>query len=129
MWRILSAVHSGVLGVARLHRGSDQRESVAQRAGLVERGFIACADEAAVAFEQRQVIRKRRAQSSPARARDGRAQRVGGSVASSRRQLCDAGPALPRAALQRAASHAVAHGGEVAGPAAPDRRAAPARGR
>ncbi len=54
----LEALDAGVVGVARLHRGNHQPRGIAQIAGLVQRGFIARAHEAAVALEQRQFIRQ-----------------------------------------------------------------------
>ncbi len=45
------AADAGILGVARLQRGDDAARFVAQGAGLVERGVVAFAHEAAVALE------------------------------------------------------------------------------
>ena len=55
----LEALDAGVVGVARLHRGDDEARGVAQVAGLVERGLIAFANEAAVALDQRQLLGQR----------------------------------------------------------------------
>ena len=50
---------AGRLGVTHLQRGDDAARFVAQRARLVERGFVAGADEAAVAAERRQFVGQR----------------------------------------------------------------------
>ena len=53
------ALDAGLFGVARLHRGDHQPRGIAQIAGLVECGFIAFADEAAIALDQRQLLGQR----------------------------------------------------------------------
>ena len=53
------ASNAGILGVARLHRRDDEARSVPQIAGLIQRGLIVFAHEAAVALDQRQCFRKR----------------------------------------------------------------------
>ena len=55
----LQALDAGLVGVARLHRGDDEARGVAQIAGLIERGFVAFAHEAAVALDQRQLLGQR----------------------------------------------------------------------
>jgi hypothetical protein len=54
----LEALDAGIIGVTSLHRGDHETRGVAQVAGLVERGLVSSPDEAAVAFEQRQFVRK-----------------------------------------------------------------------
>ena len=55
----LQRAHAGRVGVARLQRRDHAAGFVAQRARLVERGVVACAHEAAVALEVRQLVGER----------------------------------------------------------------------
>ena len=55
----LQALHTGIVGVARLHRSDDEPRGIAQISGFVQRRLIAFPHEAAVALEQRQLFRQR----------------------------------------------------------------------
>ncbi len=61
----LQSLDASIVRIARLHRGDDEPRGVAQIAGLVERGLIAFAHEAAVALDQRQLFGQRASEFAP----------------------------------------------------------------